>query len=211
MCSWIVDLYKLPTLLVVAALGSNMLMQWNASIDNVSVYYIYRNGVRIGSRVAANYTDPAAQPNMHYSYTVSASDAGGNEPSRSLASAITTGGGEGGGVEVGPSAALFARPYYTCTRNFYVATNGNDSRTVAQAQNPATPWLTIQHADDSKALTAGDCVNIAPGTYSSGVMWLRTGGNTASPSGYVVYRSSTMGGAHFVANTSARQFFHRGV
>ena len=39
----------------------------------------------------------------------------------------------------GPSAALHAAPFYTCVRNFYVATNGNDRNPGTLAQ----PWLTI--------------------------------------------------------------------
>src|SRR5580698_2671725 len=46
----------------------------------------------------------------------------------------------------GPSAALFKHPYYKCTTNYYVATNGNDSN---DGTTPNTPWLTLQHANDS--------------------------------------------------------------
>ncbi|MBN1339501.1 MAG: hypothetical protein JXA03_09265, partial [Bacteroidales bacterium] len=40
---------------------------------------------------------------------------------------------------------------------------GDDTRTPAEAQNPATPWLTIQHAINS--VISGDIIMVAPGTY----------------------------------------------
>lgn len=45
----------------------------------------------------------------------------------------------------------------------YVSTTGDDSRTKAQAQNPATPWLTVQKLLDN--LIAGDIGEVAAGTY----------------------------------------------
>jgi hypothetical protein len=103
----------------------------------------------------------------------------------------------------GPSPDLFAAPFYTCARNFYVATNGSDSGDGSQAH----PWLTLQHADDSGPM-AGDCINVAPGAYANGVT-LAHGGNLASATGYVVYRCSTLDackitdpGAAFAIETS---------
>lgn len=46
---------------------------------------------------------------------------------------------------------------------YYVATTGNDSNTTTQAQNSGTPWLTLQHAEDTA--TNGDIVHVAAGTY----------------------------------------------
>ena len=49
---------------------------------------------------------------------------------------------------------------------YYVnAATGDDSRTPAQAQNPATPWLTITHAVG--AVADGDIIIVAPGTYDA--------------------------------------------
>ncbi|MEI9930445.1 MAG: hypothetical protein WDM89_07800 [Rhizomicrobium sp.] len=91
----------------------------------------------------------------------------------------------------GPSAALFAHPYYKCVTNDYVATNGSDSNDGA---SPASPWLTLQHANDalpSGGAAAGTCINVAPGTYTGGVA-LTTGGAHASSKGYVVYRCTEL-------------------
>lgn len=41
---------------------------------------------------------------------------------------------------------------------------GDDSRTPLEAQNPATPWLTVTHAINT--VTDGDTIVVAPGTYS---------------------------------------------
>src|SRR5215471_12005081 len=87
----------------------------------------------------------------------------------------------------GPSSALFASPYYRCLRNFYVATNGSDGNPGTQAQ----PFRNIARAQAVVGLRAGDCVNVQPGTYSTGV-WISSGGSSASATGYVVYRCTTM-------------------
>jgi hypothetical protein len=87
----------------------------------------------------------------------------------------------------GPSLALFDAPYYTCVKNYYVATTGSDTN---GGTSPATPWKTLQHANNL-GRTAGDCVNVAPGTYANGVL-INSGGNLASSTGYVVYRCTTM-------------------
>jgi hypothetical protein len=87
----------------------------------------------------------------------------------------------------GPSAALYANPYYRCLRNFYVATTGSDFAPGTQAQ----PFHTIARAQAVAGLHAGDCVNVAPGTYGAGV-WVSAGGNYASSTGYVVYRCTVM-------------------
>jgi serralysin len=98
------------------------------------------------------------------------------------------GSGSGGGsasVQVpGPSAALFASPYYKCVTNYYVSTSGSDSN-----DGQTKPWQTLQQADSAK-VSAGSCINVAPGTYD-GVL-LHNGGNAATATGYVVYRCQTL-------------------
>src|SRR6202046_5328374 len=93
----------------------------------------------------------------------------------------------------GPSAALYAAPFYSCTRNFYVATTGNNSNPGTQA----SPWQTIQNAD-SASREAGDCINVAPGTYEANVL-LEHGGNAPTPTGYIAYRCETLDGCHVLA------------
>lgn len=93
----------------------------------------------------------------------------------------------------GPSLDLFNNPYYQCVTNYYVAASGNDSN---NGKTLSTPWRTLQHANDllpTGGAAAGSCINVAPGTYSSGVS-ITNGGNLASSTGYVVYRCETMGG-----------------
>lgn len=88
----------------------------------------------------------------------------------------------------GPSAALFAHPYYSCTTNKYVSTTGSDSANGSIG----TPWLTLAHAN-STTPTAGTCINVEPGTYAVGAT-ITAGGNLASSTGYVVYRCTTLDG-----------------
>src|SRR5882672_6261799 len=104
----------------------------------------------------------------------------------------------------GPSAALLANPtyssgiglLYTCIRNFYVTTTGNDGNSGSQVN----PWLTIQHAD-ATALQPGDCVNVAAGTYTWTTTFTPTKyGNVASATGYVVYRCQTLDACLIVWN-----------
>ena len=102
------------------------------------------------------------------------------------------------GVQIpGPSLALFTAPYYSCATNYYVSTTGSDSA----AGTSAAPWLTLQHANNSGLLSAGACVNVAPGTYASGVV-VSAGGSAATSTGYVVYRCTTMD-ACIVTDTNA--------
>ncbi len=89
--------------------------------------------------------------------------------------------------EPGPSQTLFNQPYYTCVRKYYVATNGRDANSGA---SPTSPWLTLQHANDTHR-TAGDCVIVAPGTYAKGVV-IASGGKLAASTGYVTYRCARM-------------------
>jgi len=89
----------------------------------------------------------------------------------------------------GPDPALFASPYYNCTTNYYVATNGSDSNV---GTSPSAAWATLQHANDTIAAVganagAGVCINVHPGTYSAGVA-ISAGGNAATANGYLVYR-----------------------
>jgi hypothetical protein len=86
----------------------------------------------------------------------------------------------------GPSPDLFAAPFYTCVRNVYVSATGSDSADGSEAH----PWQTLQHADDSGPM-AGDCINVQPGTYSTGVT-IAHGGSLAAASGYVVYRCALL-------------------
>jgi hypothetical protein len=95
----------------------------------------------------------------------------------------------------GPSATLFASPFYICSRNYYVAPNGNDLAAGTQS----APWVTLQHANDGAGgRVAGDCVNVAPGTYAAGIH-VTNGGNRASAGGYVVYRCQTLDGCKITA------------
>jgi parallel beta-helix repeat protein len=95
------------------------------------------------------------------------------------------GGGTTQGQVPGPSADLFNNPYYKCNTNYYVSTGGNDSGTGLQG----SPWRTLQRADTAK-VSAGSCINVAPGTYSG--FTVVNGGNAATSTGYVVYRCQTM-------------------
>jgi hypothetical protein len=100
----------------------------------------------------------------------------------------------GAALPPGPNLPAYQAPFYSCTRNFYIdAANGSD-------QNSGTldlPWQTIQAADSSSR-QAGDCINVAPGTYQN-IVTLENGGNAPTPSGYVVYRCEALDECHVLA------------
>src|SRR5262249_21135819 len=101
---------------------------------------------------------------------------------------------QNGTVETpGPSATLFAAPFYSCARNCHAdATYGTDANGGTQD----APGRTIQRADS--AVQAGDCVNVQPGTYPSGANITR-GGNAPTPAGYVVYRCTELNACQITA------------
>ncbi|MGB8843574.1 MAG: Ig-like domain-containing protein [Aliidongia sp.] len=102
-----------------------------------------------------------------------------------------------------PSPSPTASPSYSCLRNWFVATTGSDS---AGGTSTATPWKTLAHADASGLLQAGDCVNVANGTYPvQSSIFLNHGGQANSPTGYVVYRSTNLHGAKIVATATGMQ------
>ena len=67
---------------------------------------------------------------------------------------------------------------------YYVATNGNDSYSQAQAQSTSTPWKTIQHA--AVNMSAGDTCSIRAGTYRETVAPANSG-NSALPITFQAY------------------------
>jgi Protein of unknown function (DUF1565) len=117
----------------------------------------------------------------------SCAGSGGGTSATCNAPAGTDCGGGGGtsGQIPGPSSDLFNNPYYKCNTNYYVSTSGNDNANGSQG----TPWKTLQRADTAK-VSAGSCINVAPGTYD-GVL-VHNGGNAATSTGYVVYRCQAM-------------------
>jgi parallel beta-helix repeat protein len=99
----------------------------------------------------------------------------------------------------GLSRALSASPPYTCVTNYYVdGVYGDDGNPGTQSK----PWKTIQNADNGypNRPTPGECVNVLPGIYRlRAPIILGHGGNSNTPTGYVVYRSTVPQGAHIVA------------
>lgn len=64
---------------------------------------------------------------------------------------------------------LLAGSLASAQTKFYVATTGDDTRSAATAQNPATPWKTPQHAHDAATLGSFITeVHVAQGDYSAG-------------------------------------------
>ena len=94
----------------------------------------------------------------------------------------------------GPSAALFANQPYRCVANVYVDVTGRDTHPGTAAM----PWATLARANAS-APVAGTCINVAPGAYAAGVT-VTSGGNAATPTGYVVYRCTVLNSCKITSN-----------
>jgi hypothetical protein len=187
-----------PTGLVAAAANQQVGLSWTPSAGATS-YGVKRSTVsggpytQIASPTTTGFTDAGVSYGTDYFYVVSAVNAVGISANSAEVNAMPV----ATPAELpGPNASLFANPFYRCVNNYYVATNGSDSNVGTQA----SPWLTIQHADTAVGgRVAGDCVNVAPGTYSAGVQPTH-GGNLASPAGYVVYRCEMLDGCIITAS-----------
>jgi len=187
-----------PPGLMATAGNAQVSLSWTASSGATS-YHVKRSTtsgsgyMQVGAPTAASFTDTGVSNGTEYFYVVSAVNSAGESANSAQVNATPV---APAANLPGPSAALFASPMYTCVNNYYVATNGSDSNPGTQA----SPWLTIQNADSAAGgRVAGDCVNVAPGTYAAGVQPTR-GGNLASPTGYVVYRCQTLDGCVITAS-----------
>ena len=67
-------------------------LSWTASSDNVGVtgYTVRRDGVVVGTPTGTGFSDTGLAANTTYTYTVSASDAAGNESAESAPEQATT-------------------------------------------------------------------------------------------------------------------------
>src|SRR5262245_44094817 len=80
---------------------------------------------------------------------------------------------------------------------YYVATTGSDSYTTMEAQNTATPWLTMQRC--LNLVVAGDTCLFAPGVYAPvNYAHTATSGTSGNP---ITLKSSTRYGANIVMTT----------
>ena len=100
---------------------------------------------------------------------------------------------------------VFAGAFLTTSQaaTYYVATNGDDSRSAAQAQSISTPWRTIQKA--ASAMVAGDACQIRAGTYREEVRPANSGTSTSARITFQNYNgeSVTVTGLDLVASGGA--------
>jgi hypothetical protein len=150
-----------------------------------------RNGVAISGAANTNFynTPPVAAGDNNAIYTVVVTDSSGS---------VTSGGN--GVLSVLPAVpnVFTLPPFYSCSVNYYVATNGNDAYTAAQAQNPNTPWKTIGNAltflQNQGGTHGGVCVNVGSGIYPERI-FSTVSGTSDTTNGYFVLRSRIPHGA----------------
>lgn len=86
-------------------------------------------------------------------------------------------------------------------RKFYFSTSGSDSRTTAQAQNPATPWQTLQKLETfSNSALPGDTIAFKCGdVFANGqlkrisMLWDNRSGTATNPIVFTYYGDLTLG------------------
>lgn len=71
---------------------------------------------------------------------------------------------------------LLIFPSFVWPANYYVGKKGSDSNTRSQAQNPLTPWLTVNYG--AGQLAAGDILIVQDGTYREAVKLMVNGTGT---------------------------------
>lgn len=158
-------------------------------------YSWYSNGVPIGAANTNFYFTPPVTPGENGAvYTVVVTDSSGS-----------TNSGSNGVLSVlaAVPSVFTLLPFYSCSVNYYVATNGNDTYTAAQAQNTNTPWRTITNAltvlKNQGGTHGGVCVNVGDGVYPEVVNnsggGFSIGGSSDTSNGYFVLRSQNPHGA----------------
>jgi len=184
-----------------AVSGVQVNLSWGASTGNVAGYYVYRNGVQVGTPTgtdwgtatgtATAFSDVDLTPSTVYTYTVVAYTAAGAVSAPSPAAMATT------WPAITIPSAPHIPPFYTCVTNYYVSAAGSSSGTGSSAN----PWNTISAAmnylsgQPSGTTFGGVCVNVGPGTYTEAVYGNALSGSSDTPTGYLVLRSTTPHGA----------------
>jgi hypothetical protein len=159
------------------------------------------SGFSTGGAVSGSFS---VSPSATTSYSVSCSGAGGSASASATVTVSATPPPPPpppSGVQLpGPSAELHANnPYYTCVNNLYVSTSGNDANNGTQASPVKTLSRATALLPSTAAARAGYCVNVMDGTYNVPDTNLEKGGNVASKTGFVVYRSMSLNGAKLKA------------
>lgn len=155
-------------------------------------YFWFKNGVAIGGATNNFYFNTNVAPgdnNAVYSVVVSNSTGVAMSGTNGILSVL---------AQIPHVFGL--PPFYTCSTNYYVATNGSDANSALAAQNPNTPWQTIGHAlsvlKNQGGPQGGVCVNVASGIYPvTSTIFSTVSGSSDTTNGYFVLRSQVPHGA----------------
>ena len=165
---------------------------WTNSPTSYS-YQWNEDGTAISGATSSSYTLVSGEVGDTITVTVTATNSSGSTPATSSAVGPVTS-ASSSAQDPGPSAALFASPYYVCDTNYYVSTSGSDTTGTGSSSEP---WATLQHANGelpSGGNAEGYCINVVASATAYAGVSISAGGNYASSTGYVVYRCTTMDG-----------------
>jgi len=143
----------------------------------------------------ATYVDSTVPALGTYYYVVEADNGSGTADSAEVSVETVV-----GASAAGYSLASLGVPQYQCNgNNYYLDPAGSDSN---DGLTTGTAWATMWHADG--VVQPGDCVTLGDGIYPlADYAGASHGGNDNSPTGYVVYKAATPGGAILQASQAA--------
>ncbi|MFA6435508.1 MAG: choice-of-anchor Q domain-containing protein, partial [Elusimicrobiales bacterium] len=187
--------------------SSAFTLGWTASTDNVGVA-----GYRLDVSLNSGFSSFVAGYNNLDLGGVSSKTVSGLAANTPYYARLRAYDAAGNISPVGAALSVRTAQVFTGSVNYYVATTGSDSYTAAQAQNPATPWKTIQKAVSS--VSAGATVHVAPGTYSySGASSMDAaihGGASGTASARIRYVSDTKWGAKIISSGTPAVWYNYG-
>jgi glucose/arabinose dehydrogenase len=170
--------------------ASKIAFSWTASTDNVGVtlYEIFRNGVKIGESISTDYTSTGLQPSTFYLFKVTAKDAAGNTSNQSDGLGVYT------NAPVTADEIIYGDALGTNWQNFSSISNLNISNSSPQFINTRSIKVTNPTANETLDLRySGFPFEVAD--FPDGLeFWVYNEGNSAYPFQIQAFATTSSGG-----------------
>jgi len=154
---------SVPASLTATAVSTSQInLTWAASTDNVGVtgYQVFRNGTKVATVTATNYSDTGLSASTTYSYAVAAADAAGNVSAQSTSVSATTKSVTAKPAMVQTAASMNDGTATTITQAFSSANTASNLIAVVTSWGTGTASPTVTD-------TAGNSYTLATTAYSS--------------------------------------------